>query len=104
MKSSPPSSSETSRPSLAIHLPVAEGVLGLHHLVDLGGALVDDGGAGVPEVALDRVFGRVAVRAVHLDGEVGGLERALGGVPLGERRLTGVSDAAVLRLGGLQDE
>src|SRR5947207_6735201 len=96
MKSSPPSSSETSRPSLAIHLPVAEGVLGLHHLVDLGRALVDDGRTGVSEVALDRVLGRVAVGAVHLNGEVRRLERALGRVPLGERRLARVADAAIL--------
>src|SRR5436189_6399628 len=105
MKSSPPSSSETTRPSsLPIHLPVAEDVLGLHHLVDLGRALVDDGRAGVPEVALNRVLGRVSVGAVHLDGEVRGLERALGRMPLGERRLAGVADAAVLRVGRLHDQ
>src|SRR3954469_9301771 len=99
MKSSPPSSSETTRPSsLAIHLPVAEDVLGLHHLVDLGRALVDDRSAGVAEVALDRVLRRVAVGAVHLDGEVGRLERAFGRMPLRERGLAGVSDTAVLRV------
>ena len=40
----------------AVQLPIAERVLGLHHLVDLRRALVDDRGARVPEVALDAVL------------------------------------------------
>src|SRR5436853_4066526 len=99
MFSDTPSSSSTSRaaPS-AIQLPVSERVLGLHHLVDLGGALVDDRRTCVSEVPLDRILRRVAVCAVHLDCQVRGLEGALGGVPLGERGLARVADALVLQI------
>src|SRR5215216_1353461 len=53
-----------------VQLPVPERVLGLHHLVDLGCALVDDRCARVSEVPLDPILGAVAVRAEHLDREV----------------------------------
>src|SRR3954451_19389411 len=95
----PPSSSSTSVASpaySAIQLPEPERVLGLHHLVDLRRPLVDDRGPRIAEVALDRVLRGVAVRAVHLDRQVGRLERALGRVPLGERRLARISHALVL--------
>src|SRR6476646_6606714 len=97
-----PSSSSTWRArASAIQLPVPERVLGLHHLVDLGGALVDDGSPRVAEVALDRVLGRIAVGAVHLDRLVGGVECALGGVPLGQRGLARVALTLVLQPGRL---
>src|SRR6185369_12867004 len=42
-------------------LAEAEGVVGLHDLVDLAGAFVDDGGLAVPVVAADRIFVRIPV-------------------------------------------
>src|SRR5919108_3734714 len=77
----------------SVQVAVAERVLGLHHLVDLRRALVDDRGAGVAEIPLDAVFARVAVRSVDLDREVGGAEGRLGRVPLGQARLAGVANA-----------
>ncbi len=50
----------------SVELPVPQGMLGLHHLVYLGGALVEEGGAGITEEPLHRVFGRVAVGPVYL--------------------------------------
>src|SRR5262245_51241140 len=55
---------------VAVQAPVAERVLGLHQLVDLRRALVDDGGPRVAEVALEAILGRVAVRAEDLDREM----------------------------------
>src|SRR5947208_635766 len=75
---------------VAVQPTQPERVLGLHHLVDLRRALVDDRGARVAEVALDAVLGRVAVRAEDLDGEVGRLEGRLGRVPFRQRGLTRV--------------
>jgi hypothetical protein len=66
----------------AVQPAVAERVLGLHHLVDLCGAFVDDRRARVAEVPLDPVLRRVAVRPEHLDREVRRLERRLRRVPL----------------------
>src|SRR5581483_3497928 len=88
----------------SVELPVAERVLGLHHLVDLRRALVDDRRARVAEVPLDAVLRGVAVRAEHLDREVRGLERRLGCVPLRERGLARVALPLVLHPGGLHDE
>src|SRR5712692_4316225 len=89
---------------MAVQLAVAERVLGLPQLVDLGRALVDDRGARVAEVALDPVLGRVAVGAEDLDREVGGLERRLGRVPLRQRRLACVALPFVLHPGGLHHQ
>src|SRR6266849_9684036 len=55
----------------------AECVLGLHHLVDLRRALVDDRRARVAEVTPDPVLRGVAVGTVHLDGEMRSAERRL---------------------------
>src|SRR5436190_12489451 len=71
-------------PGVAVQAPESEGVLSLHHLVDLGRPLVDDRRARVAEVALDAVLRRVAVGAEHLDREVGSLEGRLRRVPFGE--------------------
>src|SRR3954453_6026608 len=88
----------------AVQTAPAERILGLHHLVDLRRALVDDRRARVAEVALDAVLARVAIRAEDLDRQVRGLERRLRRVPLGERRLTRVALALVLHPRGLHDE
>src|SRR3954447_21387833 len=87
-----------------VQVPVAERVLGLHHLVDLRRALVDDRRARVAEVALDPVLGREAVRAEHLDRHVRGLERRLRRVPLRKARLARRALALVLHPRGLHDE
>src|SRR5262249_58431597 len=67
-------------------------------------ALVDDRRASVAEVALDPVFGRIAVRTVHLDREVRRAERALGRMPLRERRLARVAQALIFHPRRLHDE
>src|SRR5262245_62158611 len=69
---------------VAVQAPVAERVLGLHQLVDLRRALVDDRGPRVAEVALEAVLGRVAVRTEDLDREMRCLEGGLRRVPLGQ--------------------
>src|SRR3989442_5859324 len=77
-------------------LPEAQGVVGLHELVDLAGPFVDDGGLGVAVEAARRVLVGIAVAAVDLHA-VGGRPLALhGGEPLGEGRLAGVAAALVL--------
>ena len=40
--------------SSSIQRPIAESVLGLHHFVNLGRALVNDGRPGIPEIAANR--------------------------------------------------
>ena len=95
------------RPRLAAERPVlavAEGVVGLDERVELARALVDDGRLRVAQVALDRELVRVAVGAVDLDRVERGLDRVLGGVPLGEARLAGVAQALVLEPAGPPDE
>src|SRR5256714_3200061 len=89
---------------VAVQAPVAERVLGLHQLVDLRRALVDDRRARVAEVALDAVLGRVAVRAEDLDRVVRSREGRLRRVPLRERGLARVPPALVLHPRRLHDE
>src|SRR5579864_5380503 len=79
-----------------VQAPVAERMLGLHQLVHLRRALVDDRRARIAEVALDPVLRGVAVRAVHLDREVRRAERRLGRMPLRERGLARVPKSFVL--------
>src|SRR5215217_1325496 len=68
------------RLEFAVEVAVAQGVLGLHYLVDLGRALVDGWGARVAEVALrGRLLGRVPGGAVDLQRVVGCGEGGLGG-------------------------
>ena len=62
--------------------PEAERMLGLHHLVDLRRAFVDDRRARITEVTLDPVLRRIAVRAVHLDRQMRRAECGLRGMPL----------------------
>src|SRR5207302_11317576 len=75
---------------------VAEGVLALQDGVNLARALVDDRRAGVAQEPLDRVIGRVAVRAVHLDGVVSSVEGCIGRVLLSDRHIAGESRALAL--------
>src|ERR687888_1594955 len=89
---------------VAVQAPVPERVLGLHQLVDLRRALVDERGARVAEVALDSVLVRVAVRAEDLDRVVRGLESRLRRVPLRERGLARVPAPLVLHPRCLHDE
>src|SRR6185369_17848949 len=63
-------------------LPEPEHVIGLHDLVDLAGALVDDRALAVAIEAAGRVFVRVAVRAVHLHAVARRALRSDGGKPL----------------------
>ena len=65
-------------------LAVAEQVVGLDQRVQLAGALVDDRGLGVAQVARDGILVRVAVGAVDLDRVERGLDSVLGGEPFGE--------------------
>src|SRR5215203_3811531 len=53
-------------------------IIGLHHLVNLAGALVDDRTLAIPVEAPDGVFVGVAVGAVHLHGIAGGTLRGDG--------------------------
>src|SRR5215471_9359041 len=61
--------------------------------VDLAGALVDLGDAGVAEVALDRILLGVAVAAVNLESLGRDPLSHLGGEELGDRRLQPVAAA-----------
>src|SRR5262245_6941750 len=72
-------------------LAIAQGVVGLHELVDLPGSLVDDRGLGVAEEPPGRVLVREAVAAVDLDAVRGRALALHGREPLGERRLAGVA-------------
>ena len=85
-------------------LPEAEHVVGLHQLVDLARALVDDRALAVAIEAADRVLVRVAVGAVDLHGVAG---RALGRhrrEPLGQAGLARVAPALVLEQPGTQPQ
>src|SRR5690606_8906132 len=106
-------SSDSSKPIMALSSPRGwRAALGLrsplelaedlpvdHHALDLAGAFVDLGDAGVAEVALDREVLGVAVAAQHLDGGVGHAAGGLGGDQLGHRRLARGAEPAVLEPG-----
>src|SRR5262249_27468102 len=77
-------------------LAEAEGVVGLHDLVDLAGALVDDGGLGVAVEPAGRVLVGVAVAAVDLHAVAGRTLALHGREPLGQRGLPGVAPPLVL--------
>src|SRR5437773_1820898 len=83
---------------------VAQRALALQDRVHLAGALVDDRRAGVAQEALHGVLGRVAVRAVHLDRIVRGVESGVGRVLLGHRHLARVARAGVLHPPDLEIE
>src|SRR5438552_2378856 len=70
---------------------IAERVLTLQDGVHLACPFVDDRRAGVAQEALDRIFRRIAVRAMHLDGVMRGIERGIGRVLLGHRDLPRVA-------------
>src|SRR5262245_29381430 len=85
-------------------LSVAEGVVRLHDLVDLAGALVDHRRLGVAVEAAGGVLVGEAVASVDLDA-VGGRALALhGGEPLGERGLPRVALPLVLEPARAQPE
>src|SRR3954471_19304089 len=73
-------------------------------LLDLRGALVEGGDAGVAQVALDRVVVDVAGAAVDLDRQVRALDRRLRRVELRDRGLGRVRQAAVLQVAGPPDQ
>src|SRR5262249_44104887 len=75
---------------------IAEQIVGLHHLVNLARALVDDRALAVAEEAPDRILVGVAVRAVNLDGVAGGALRRDGREPLRQAGLAGVAQTLVL--------
>src|SRR5262245_32497859 len=83
-------------------VPVAQGVVGLHQLVDLAGPLVDDRRLGVAEEAAGGVLVGIAVAAVDLDAVGGGALALDGGEPLGQRGLAVVAAALVLQPAGPQ--
>ena len=64
--------------------------------MDFGTALVDNCAAAVAQVTLQVILVAETIRAVHLDGLVGGLEGGLGGEFLGIRGLQGRALAEVL--------
>ena len=68
-------------------LVALEDLAGDGDLVDLVGAVVDAGGAGVAVHRLEREVGGVAEAAVHLDGAVDHLVEHLGAPPLDHRDL-----------------
>jgi hypothetical protein len=73
-------------------------------LLDLGGALVDLGDLGVPEVPLHLVLLDEAVAAVHLDGVGGDAHRGLRREELGHGRLRPVGRARILAPGRAERE
>src|SRR3954463_2813659 len=73
-------------------------------LLDLRGALVERGHAGVAQVALDRVVVDVAGAAVDLNRQVRALDRRLGRVELRYRRLGRVRLLFVLQQAGAEDQ
>ena len=75
---------------------IAEQVVGLHQLVNLARAFVDDRALAVAEEAPDRILVRVAVRAVNLHGVAGGLLGRDGGEPFREPGLARVARPVVL--------
>ena len=91
----------SSKGSIAL-IPVASAAD--DQLLDLRGALVEGGDAGVAQVALDRVVVDVAGAAVDLDRQVRALDRRLGRVELGDRGLHRVRLAFVLEHAGAVDQ
>src|ERR1700686_5385971 len=77
--------------------PVAEDVVGLHQLVDLARALVDDGALAVAVEAADRAFVGIAVAAMNLDRVARGPLGGILGEPFGQAGLAGVAPAVVLQ-------
>src|SRR3954469_13831612 len=73
-------------------------------LLDLRGALVEGGDAGVAQVALDWVVVDVAGAAVDLDRQVRALDRRLGRVELRHRGLGRVRLLFVLQQAGTEDQ
>src|SRR5215212_10173234 len=73
-------------------------------LLDLRGALVEGGDAGVAQVALDRVVVDVAGAAVDLDRQVRAFDRGLGRVELRHRGLGRVRLLFVLQEAGAEDQ
>src|SRR3977135_15207 len=90
----------TRRPVRAI----TEQVVCLHQFVDFAGALVDDRALAVPVEAPHRIFIRIAVRTVNLDGIAGRALRRHGGEPFGQPRFTRIALALVLQPAGPQPE
>src|SRR5476649_2666344 len=76
--------------------PVPEQIVGLHQLVNLARAFVDDRGLAVAIEAPDRILVGVAVLAVDLHGVAGGLLGRDGVEPLREPGLARVAHTVVL--------
>src|SRR6185295_357630 len=85
-------------------LTVTQGVVGLHELVDLAGALIYDGSLAVPIEAPRRVFVREPVAAVDLDAVAGTALAGHRGEPLGQGRLPVVALPLVLHPAGPQPQ
>src|SRR3954469_9367637 len=79
---------------------IAEEVVGLHDLVDLARAFVNDGAFAVAEEPAHWIFVRVAVRAVNLDRVARGALGGDRGEPLGEPGLARVALPLVLEPAG----
>src|SRR5262249_25404155 len=75
---------------------VAEQVIGLHHFVNLAGALVDDRPLAVAIKAPRGIFVGIAVGAVHLHAVAGGALGRDRGEPLPEPRLARLAAAGIL--------
>src|SRR5436190_14870530 len=98
----PPSLRSSGGPGGQVHPPrlvlaVAEGVVGLHDLVDLAGSFVDHRGLGVAEEAAGRILVGESVASVDLHAVGGGPLALHGGEPLGEGGLAGVAPPLVLQ-------
>ena len=76
--------------------------LGDAHLVDLVGAVGEAGPAGLLEHVGERRVGRVAERAVHLDGPVDDPPQAVGHEVLGHRHLGREVEPVLDLVGGVQ--
>src|SRR5262249_10711171 len=83
---------------------IAEHVVGLHQLVDLARALVDDRALAVAVEAACRVLVGVAVRAMDLHAVAGRALRRDGGKPFREAGLARVPPAGVLQPAGAQPQ
>src|SRR6267143_945792 len=85
-------------------LTVAEQIVGLHDLVNLARAFVDDRAFAIPVETPDRILVGVAVRAVDLDGVTRHALRRHGREPLREPGLARVALAGVLQPARSQPE
>src|SRR5882672_8104817 len=81
---------------------IAQGVLALEDGVDLAGSLVNDRRPRVTQKTLGGIFGRVPVRAMHLDGVVRRVECGIRGVLLRDRDVARVPDSCVLHPSDLE--